>query len=318
MIRPLLLAICLALPLPALAEALFTDDLGRQVAVPDHPLRIVSLYDIDLTIPLLELGVVPVGSHGRLGRDGRPELRSGALLTGLDFDNADMAFVGANTLDLEKILALKPDLIVAELSRSRLLPQLSRIAPTVVLDSEAGAPHVYAALARLTGTEARLAQLERRYQAGLARLRATVHPETKTVAVLQPLRGRINVYHRYRALGRVLEDAGFRFVPLIEAIPEGDRISISPERLPELDADYIFDPYRADQGKGPAAETAMLEEMLPGFCDYLEACRAGRFILLPREEAISNSYAAMTLILAELQASFGRHAPAPAPTPTNP
>ena len=43
----------------------FTDDLGRVVTVPLHPQRIVSMHDLDITIPLIELGVPPVASHGR-------------------------------------------------------------------------------------------------------------------------------------------------------------------------------------------------------------------------------------------------------------
>ena len=63
----------------------FTDDLGRDVEVPDHPTRIISLYDVDVTIPLIELGVFPIASHGRIGLDGTPYLRSSRLLTGVDF-----------------------------------------------------------------------------------------------------------------------------------------------------------------------------------------------------------------------------------------
>lgn len=48
----------------------FTDDLGRVVNVPLHPQRIVSLHDLDITIPLIELGVPPVASHGRTRPDG--------------------------------------------------------------------------------------------------------------------------------------------------------------------------------------------------------------------------------------------------------
>lgn len=66
----------------------FTDDLGRVVNVPLHPQRIVSLHDLDITIPLIELGVPPVASHGRTRPDGSHFLRSGALLTGVDFDHS--------------------------------------------------------------------------------------------------------------------------------------------------------------------------------------------------------------------------------------
>lgn len=48
--------------------------------------------------------------------------------------------------------------------------------------------------------------------------------------------------HSYHSLGRVLRDAGFRFPPLIESIPEGGRMDVSAERLPELDADFVLQP----------------------------------------------------------------------------
>ncbi|MBT1630313.1 iron-siderophore ABC transporter substrate-binding protein, partial [Klebsiella pneumoniae] len=73
---------------------LFTDDLGRKVTVPAHPKRIVSLHDLDITIPLIEPGLPPVASHGRTRPDGSHFIRSGALLTGVDFDNSSIAFIG--------------------------------------------------------------------------------------------------------------------------------------------------------------------------------------------------------------------------------
>lgn len=54
--------------------------------------------------------------------------------------------------------------------------------------------------------------------------------------------------HSYHSLGRVLRDAGFRFPPLIESIPEGGRMDVSAERLPELDADFVFATWRGDTG----------------------------------------------------------------------
>lgn len=156
-------------------------------------------------------------------------------------------------------------------------------------------------LAELTGTQARLAVLDRRYRAQIEALKASVDTGASTVSVLQPLNGKISVYHTYRALGRVLRDAGFRFPAIIENIPDGERIEISAERLQELDADFIFDPYRSDTGASPQAEIDMMEAVMPGFCNFLQACRNGRYILLPREEAISNSYAALSLMVSAIQ-----------------
>ena len=82
----------------------FTDDLGRTVTVPLHPQRIVSMHDLDITIPLIELGA-PIASHGRTRPDGSHYLRSSAQLTGVDFDNSDIRFIGTADIDLEAVAA---------------------------------------------------------------------------------------------------------------------------------------------------------------------------------------------------------------------
>jgi iron complex transport system substrate-binding protein len=301
---------------PTVAGALtIVDDLGRSVTLARPAERIVSNYDIDVTIPLIELGAMPIASHGRLAGDGKPYLRSSKLLTGIDFDNSDIAFIGAAETDLEAVAALKPDLIVTEISRATPVEALEKLAPTIVINSDLGAPHVYALLAAATGKEAEFRRLDSRYRAQLALMKAEVQPERHLVSVFQPLRGKLNVYQSYRAIGQVLRDAGFRFPPLIDDIPAGQSIVVSVERLPDLDADVIFDPYRSDRKQGARAEIAAMERMVPGFCRFLSACRNGRYILTPREEAISNSYAALSRMVAIVQTAFGPRPPGSGTSP---
>lgn len=280
----------------------FTDDLGRTVIVPLHPQRIVSLHDLDITIPLIELGAPPVASHGRTRPDGSHFLRSSGLLTGVDFDNSAIQFIGTADLDIEAIAAAKPDLIITEPSRNVAVEQLEKIAPTVSIDHLiGGAPRIYSKLAQLTGTQAKLAILERRYQEQIKQLKLMVDTQHIRVSVIQANKGKITVHHTYRALGRVLRDAGFRFPPLVDSIPDGDRIDVSAERLPELDADFIFDTWRSDTGNKPQQELDAMHSVMPGWCNFLQACRRGHYILLPREEAISNSFAALSLMVAQVQ-----------------
>ena len=131
----------------------FTDDLNRNVVVPVNPKRIVSLHDLDITIPLIELGVPPVASHGRTRPDGSHFLRSSGMLTGIDFDNSDITFIGTADIDIEAIAAAKPDLIITEPTRNTPVEQLEKIAPTVSIDHlDGGAPEIYRKLAQLTGT----------------------------------------------------------------------------------------------------------------------------------------------------------------------
>jgi len=289
----------------------FTDDLGRVVQVPIKPQRIVSMHDLDITIPLIELGVPPVASHGRTRPDGSHFLRSSAQLTGVDFDNSNIKFIGTADIDLEAVAAAKPDLIITEPNRNVPIEQLAKIAPTVSIDHLLGsAPRIYSKLAQLTGTQARLAVLDRRYQAQIQQLKQTIDTAKISVSVIQANNGKVTVHHSYHSLGRVLRDAGFRFPPLIERIPDGQRIDVSAEQLPDLDADYLFATWRSDTGGKPQDELNDMEKVMPGWCDFVQACRSGHYILLPREEVISNSYAALSLLVAEVQSQIaGRPVP---------
>lgn len=293
---------------PAFAQTrTFADDLGRTVEVPVRPQRIVSLHDLDLTLPLIELGVMPVASHGRVRPDGTRFLRAGKLLTGVDFNTAPIAFIGANAIDIEAVAAAKPDLIITSPTRDTPLSQLERIAPTVSIEHLKGGPEaIYGKLADLTGTGARLAALKARYAAQIAQLRGLVDTSSLTVVSFQANQGKITVFHTDRALGRVLRDAGFRFPKIIEAIPEGDRMDVSAERLPDLEADLAFGTFRSDLGHGPQAEIADMEKVMPGWCRLLKACREGRYVLLPRDETISNTYAALNLVAAVVEAEVIR------------
>ena len=110
-----------------------------------------------------------------------------------------------------------------------------------------------------------------------------VNPPQYSVSVIQANNGKVTVHHSYHALGRVLRDAGFRFPPLIERIPDGQRIDVSAEQLPELDADFVFATWRSDTGGKPQDELQAMEGVMPGWCDFMRACRTGRYILLPRK-----------------------------------
>ena len=309
LLRLVLLALaiaCTSAPGHAQTRA-FTDDLGRTVQVPVRPQRIVSLHDLDITLPLIELGVTPVASHGRVRPDGTRFLRASKLLTGVDFDTAPIAFIGANAIDIEAVAAAKPDLIITSPTRDTPVSQLERIAPTVSIEHLKGGPAaIYGKLADLTGTGARLAALQARYAAQIAQLRSLVDTGSLSVVSFQANQGKITLFHTDRALGRVLRDAGFRFPKIVEAMAEGDRMDVSAERLPDLEADLAFGTFRSDLGHGPATEMADMEKVMPGWCRLMKACREGRYVLLPRDETISNTYAALNLVAAVVEAEVIR------------
>jgi iron complex transport system substrate-binding protein len=301
MIKPTLSALMLTAALllsPTLGQETrsFTDDLGRVVEVPVRPLRIVSLHDSNLTVPLLELGVVPVGSHGRTTEAGEPYIRSSGMLTGVDFSTSGIEFVGNLPADIEAIAAAEPDLILTIPWQTAPLEQLEAIAPTVVFDSDTRRGiDMYQALAELTGTEDRLTSLEGRYQQQIAQIKKLVDTQNITVNVMQGNQGVFYVTHTYGGLGKILRDAGFQFPDVVDALGEGGDEQFTPERLPELDADVIFVTYRAEGGETPAIAEEALNAVLPGFCDFLHACREGQVLYLPRDEGHSSSYAALSM-----------------------
>jgi iron complex transport system substrate-binding protein len=282
-----------ALSLPALAQETrsYTDDAGRVVDIPADPQRIVSLHDVSLTLPLLELGVIPVGSHGRTTAEGEPFIRSSAVLTGIDFTNSTIAFVGNLPADVEAIAALEPDLILTTPWQTAPVDQLATIAPTIVLDSAVRNEFaMHDVLAEITGTEDRLAILKTRYEGQIAQIKRLIDTDDIRVNVIQGVDGQLAVWRTYGALGKVLRDAGFTFPERVDAIEEGQFERLSAEALLEMDADFIFATYRTDTLETPADALAHLEAVMPGFCDFLFACRNNQMIVIPREEASAASY----------------------------
>ncbi|WP_338720670.1 ABC transporter substrate-binding protein [Devosia sp. XK-2] len=285
------LAFTLSAPVLAQDTRTFTDDLGRTVDIPAEPLRIISLHDLAITVPLLELGISPVGSQGRTTAEGEPFIRSSDVLTGVDFGNSDIKFVGNLPADVEAISALEPDLILTTPWQTAPVEQLDIIAPTLVLDnSKRGDLGMHDILAEITGTEDRLAVLKTRYEGQVAQIRRLIDTANISVNVIQGVNGEVLSWHTYGALGKVLRDAGFTFPDRVNQIPEGDLARMSAEELPALDADFLFVTYRTDILETPDDAIGHLNEVMPGFCNFLHACRENQMIVIPREEASASAY----------------------------
>jgi len=298
-IRSIVLCAMTALALavgPALGQdtVSFTDDAGRTVEIPADPRAIAALHDLSITVPLLELGVRPVASHGRTTAEGEGFIRSSKTLTGVDFDNSSIEFVGNNPADVEAVAASEPDLIITTTWQTAGVDQLSAIAPTIVLDDTVrGDFGMYEALAEITGTSDALDVLKSRYEGQIAQIRRLIDTGEISVNVIQGVNGEVLSWHTYGGLGKVLRDAGFEFPERVERIPEGEFERMSAETLPELDADFLFVTYRTDTLETPDDALGHLKEVMPTFCDFLHACRQNQMIVMPREEASASSYYAL-------------------------
>jgi iron complex transport system substrate-binding protein len=197
-----------------------------------RPQRVVVL-DVGELDNVVSLGVKPVGYA--------PTEGSVAIPSYLKEDAGNPKNVGTiNSLNLEAIANLEPDLILgSELRAAKLYPQLSQIAPTVfsirpgftwkenfLLNA--------AALDRTADAKAQLGAYEKRAQ----QLGEELGADKPTVTMLRYMPGMIRLYAKASFIGTILEDVG---IPRPKNQQINDlAVEISPERIDEADADWIF------------------------------------------------------------------------------
>lgn len=305
------LAVLAALALPVAAQGMrtFTDDAGNTVEIALAPQRIVSLRGEQFTSALHELGAPVVASSGRVSEgvnDGRPYPRGAYDLFNLTFEDGGMAWIGnPNNPDLEAIAAADPDLILIPDWQTELYDQLSAIAPTVVVGIW-GNPLLqrYRKVADAAGRLDAYAAMRAAYEAKLDKARAVVadrigDPSQVSVAIAEVFDGELWVYRDYAALSQVIRDLGFSTPEFIAAI-EGGNAQVSPELLPQIDADFLVGTYNVAFDQPPSARLAEFDALVPGWDEVLHAPRHDQHILLDRETMRGVSFRALETTLAIL------------------
>ncbi|MEM9009326.1 MAG: iron-siderophore ABC transporter substrate-binding protein, partial [Cyanobacteria bacterium P01_F01_bin.86] len=204
-----------------------------ETEVPTNPTRVIVLGYTTVEAVLAH-GVQPIGAP-----DGVV-----SSLSHLSLDNGTTADVGSPTQpSLEKIVALKPDLILT--SKYRLgngYDQLAQIAPTVVLDIDGN--HQWKELTRLCGealgkqTESQ--KLATDYEAKLQTVKDRLSQTGKQpqVSIVSIFPGLIRSPGIETFAGSVLADAGI-LRPPSQSQAQGPQ-NISLESLDLLDGDVIF------------------------------------------------------------------------------
>ncbi|MET8687787.1 iron-siderophore ABC transporter substrate-binding protein [Streptomyces sp. NPDC004732] len=200
-----------------------------------RPQRVVVL-DVGELDNVVSLGVKPVGYAPTEGDDGIPGY--------LKKDAGSPKNVGTiNSLNLEAIANLKPDLILgSELRAAKLYPQLSKIAPTVfsirpgftwkenyLLNA--------AALDRTAKAKEELSAYEKKAKT-LGKEIGAAHDGKPTITMLRYMPDRIRLYAKASFIGTILDDAG---LPRPKNQQTNDLATeISPEKIDQADADWIF------------------------------------------------------------------------------
>ena len=203
-----------------------------ETEVPNSVQRVVVLEPVQLDTTVA-LGVIPVGAAVLNEAAGVPAYLGDAA--------AGIATVGTvPEPSIEKIAALKPDLILGTESRhSALYDQLSSIAPTVFMASQTDPwTDNVALVARALGDEAGADQLLAEYDDRCAEIAETYDVAGMTAQFVRPRDGILTLYGPSSFAGSTLECAGF-------SIPERDweesiSVDISPERVLEAQADLVL------------------------------------------------------------------------------
>jgi len=226
----------------------FVDVTGQEVTVPNLAKRIVATNDQNAGAQLLSLGAPVVGIASREGAID-PSIKA-------YFDVAGMTTVGEHyEPNVERIIALRPDLIVHEGYEGKVsiedatLAKLRAIAPVVGIDAFRPIEEVMSDHARLLGPAAlaRLDQQQADFDAALSELKAVLGDRWSDVTISFVVsNGDALEAWAVDGLGEtdVLSRLGVGVVPLMEkaALPEngGYLSGISLERIPEFSADIVL------------------------------------------------------------------------------
>ncbi|WP_051039867.1 ABC transporter substrate-binding protein [Synechococcus sp. PCC 7336] len=211
---------------------------GRS-AVPLQPQRVVLLNPVVDLDNLLALGIVPVGIAGFTADRGY------SVPPYLSEQVAESQLAGNLVQpDLEQIVRLNPDLIVATDAHSELYPQLSQIAPTVALPTRRSdnLRSRLLALADIVNRRERASEAIAAYEANLTSFRDTVGDRLDDIEVsfIRVRSDGIFLYIKSSITGAIFEEAGVRRPPSQDVSRLLPRIPISLETLERADGDIIF------------------------------------------------------------------------------
>lgn len=229
--------------------------------VPDRIERLVTLDTASFEYAIA-LGLQPVGTV-------KDERSSSYLQNQI----ASVESIGqTGEPNLERVLALKPDLILGLDHHKTIYTQTSQIAPTVLFKFEHSGEwkdvfHTFSVALRREAIEQQvMQQYDRRLQDFQNRLKATLKknnlPALPKVSVVRIYPGSINLYLRDSFPGTVLQDAGLprptaqdrTAAEATQLFDNPIQVSISLERIEQADGDVMF--VWTSENTSEATETA--------------------------------------------------------------
>lgn len=208
----------------------------EEICIPVNPQRIIALDPRYLADPLLALGVKPIGMAAYV-EQGEEDLSG---LTSDDIEGIEN--IGdASQPSLEKILSLKPDLILAmDFAHEKIYKQLSEIAPTVLteyLDNCSFKKNLQY-LSQILNREIEAERILSEYQSRINELRNKLNrrPQEIEVTVLIYYGGEFVITSDCHTSYEIFSDIGLSN----KILPGNGANVISLEILNQYDADVLF------------------------------------------------------------------------------
>ncbi|NAZ38284.1 ABC transporter substrate-binding protein [Rubellimicrobium sp. CFH 75288] len=273
-----------------------------ETCIPIAPQRIVTLSDQNGLLPLLELGIVPVGSAGHAAADGTPLFRRTE-----GFDTSTVVHVGSyQAPDREAVAALAPDLIIATPWPEGQVEAFSPIAPTIVFDPF-GQP-LDVALLNLADAVGRSAEAERlradlRARAEALRSRIGGRLTSVSTSFIAPQDGRSFWPETGgQAAGLAFRLLGIRRVPAQEALAPGEGDELGFEALPEHMGDLLFVLTYDGEGAG-ATMAAFLADPL---VQALPVAEADQIVEIVGTETVGAAWGKARAFMEALAAAMSR------------
>ena len=232
------------------------------VCIPTESERIIALDPRYIADPLLSLGVQPVGiailNDTNGDQDGLGGLTSGNI-------EAVVRVGNVYSPSLERMLGLKPDLIIAmDFAHEAIYEKLSAIAPTVLLQYEAQDKEYTSfkvnlqRIAQIVDKEAEANMVIAQYQARIEQLRQQLdrQPEDIEVTVLIYSGGTFLLPWPIHPTHEIFSDIG-----LIDNIDSARTSGISLEVIDQYDSDILFIMDYAREGESFFLENPLIASL---------------------------------------------------------
>ncbi|MEM8760446.1 MAG: ABC transporter substrate-binding protein [Pseudomonadota bacterium] len=270
--------------------------------IPEDPQRIVTLQDQNALLPLLELGVKPIGSAGHVLPDGSTVFRR---VDGFDTDG--IAFVGSyRGTDREAVAALEPDLIIATPFPQGSVELYSPVAPTVVIDMFnqplADALHQFA---DAVNRKDRAEELESAFTARVDEIRTELGDklDATTISILSYWGGNPGIVPAMQSTNLAL--AALRPVRAPMEVGHESWDPISWEVLGDNLSDLTFVFANSDDQVGPI-DAVVAEFLSHPIVQATEVARAGQIVPVETNTVMGVSWGAPERMVETFAAGIGR------------